>query len=707
MLLIDLGGDDVYRNHPGSAPFTAPGDPSVANLVSVHVDLAGDDTYTPQPVPGPAGEQVFSNGVGATGVGFSIDLAGDDFYRAEVLAGDQDTPGVGFASGWAQGAGFAGIGVLYDGEGDDQYALLGQSNETNAVRLFGQGFGGYGGLAAGGDVAGVGAGALVDRGLGTDSYETAASLRPGARYSAYADPNVPAWAGGIEDDVQAQAASWVTSLGLLSDDGAPDGGHDAFLLGTEQRRVSVADVPIPSAESKTFYPLWGQAATNSGTAILLAGEGDTSYRTVSRGEGTTLLAQRVQGVADPGVAVLLDTGGNDSYDATISNDEVANVAVDDTCGDCDPSFDLVAIRTMTQQFAQGWGAAGAGILDDRNGDDVYRSSSTSMLTAEALDSRTAPEAGVGLTVIGGPLTMGVQGIGYLGGLGALLDQTGTDRYEATLLAPVDASVRSTASGGPPSSVVAVSGSGQSVLAQGSASLGGNGVLLDGGGVGDEFSAAAASPVTTDPTDWGYDMSWLPNVQGAATTVYGGAGTGTLIALGSETRIVSSPTRPPVCLDQSTARGFETWADCSAPGVDHRIESVDGPVIGWGRAPGSSGTSPTVEFVDPTSTALRGDAPLRFTIRASGAQGVPVEDALAHAVLQYRRPSPSPLAGWSTLWHGTDMRTDDRGEASIEIPGTGAFAAALSGSWNYRVLIILDSAPGRRAAYAATGVQLAV
>ena len=88
-LVIDVGGDDVYRGK------TAFGRNSTCSIV---LDLDGDDVYL-----GEDGAQ----GSGIRGIGILWDVAGNDFYRA---------------GNFAQGAGIFGMGLLVDEVGRDHYS---------------------------------------------------------------------------------------------------------------------------------------------------------------------------------------------------------------------------------------------------------------------------------------------------------------------------------------------------------------------------------------------------------------------------------------------------------------------------------------------------------------------------------------------------------------------------------------------------------
>ena len=88
LLILDPGGDDVYRGRVASAG------PGACSLV---IDLGGDDVYL--------GEDR-TQGAGVRGAGLLLDMAGDDLYRAAACA---------------QGAAVFGVGLLVDVRGDDRY----------------------------------------------------------------------------------------------------------------------------------------------------------------------------------------------------------------------------------------------------------------------------------------------------------------------------------------------------------------------------------------------------------------------------------------------------------------------------------------------------------------------------------------------------------------------------------------------------------
>ncbi len=89
-IVIDLGGDDVYRGAIAAAVEAAEGN-------RVVIDLSGEDTYH---------AALLGLATGRLGVGLLVERSGNDVYD------------LGQGSG---GTGFAGVGILLDRSGDDRY----------------------------------------------------------------------------------------------------------------------------------------------------------------------------------------------------------------------------------------------------------------------------------------------------------------------------------------------------------------------------------------------------------------------------------------------------------------------------------------------------------------------------------------------------------------------------------------------------------
>jgi hypothetical protein len=185
-LLIDLGGNDFYREHAGTG----------RNSLSVVIDLSGDDTYE-------ASTDV-SLGAGVLGVGILADLNGNDHYLGTRLSQGVGLGGVGVlldsagrdeyrASQFGQAASLFGVGILHDASGDDRYE--GRSHTQ--------------GVAVGG-----GAAMLVD-GSGDDVF-----YAKGAIGSSYGTPGTyDCWCQGAGIGMRYLVSG---GLGLLYDGGGKD-----------------------------------------------------------------------------------------------------------------------------------------------------------------------------------------------------------------------------------------------------------------------------------------------------------------------------------------------------------------------------------------------------------------------------------------------------------------------------------------------------
>jgi hypothetical protein len=132
-LVIDLGGDDVYRGM-----IAASADMDHGNAVVI--DLSGNDNYHGSPL---------GLATGRLGVGLLIDQSGDDVYQLDMGSGGAGFAGLGIlfdakgndvymGSRLTQGAGIGGLGLLFDAAGNDRYTSHG----------FSLGFGGPQGVGA-------------------------------------------------------------------------------------------------------------------------------------------------------------------------------------------------------------------------------------------------------------------------------------------------------------------------------------------------------------------------------------------------------------------------------------------------------------------------------------------------------------------------------------------------------------------------------
>lgn len=196
-LLVDLGGDDLYRGEIG-----APSRPG--RSLSVALDLSGDDRYVA------TREDLPTQGAGILGTGILADRRGNDRYEAANRAQGFGLLGLGLlfdgeghdryrAAESAQGCGYLGIGLLLETEGDDDYYLYGS----------GQGDGEFGGI-----------GVLADR-KGNDHYKAeplSSVFDRGDYHSRYKinANNAQGFGGGRRGD-GSDGHSWAGGLGALLD----------------------------------------------------------------------------------------------------------------------------------------------------------------------------------------------------------------------------------------------------------------------------------------------------------------------------------------------------------------------------------------------------------------------------------------------------------------------------------------------------------
>lgn len=358
-LLLDLGGDDVYRVPTAAATFTRP--------VSIAIDLAGRDTYgyvekataedaigtrLPSDTAGRAGGRTSSRvgrqGSAVLGVALGYDYGvADDTYRSLAISQGAAVLGVAalFDEGGndtyesetlSQGAAGFGIGLLLDRAGDDRYRGY---NEM-------MGFGFTGGV-----------GALVDL-AGRDEY----FLNPG-------DPTLPKG-----DPLYASAqlpGKGNTSMGQgcgygRRSDTVPEG--IGFLGGFGLLRDGAGD-------DRYTASVFAQGCGFLGFGALLEGGGDDVYEGLWYVQGST---------AHLGVALFHDVAGNDQYN---------------------PTFPIAATSIgVGHDFS-------VSVHLDEAGDDKYRGPNLSLGSGHA--------NGLGVLVnVGGNDTFAAAGEFSLGGAGA-------------------------------------------------------------------------------------------------------------------------------------------------------------------------------------------------------------------------------------------------------------------------------------------------
>jgi hypothetical protein len=252
VLILDLGGNDLYLNNAGGTRAGMP--------IAIVVDWEGNDRYLSR--------ENFSQGAGLLGGGFLMDLSGSDIFDA--LDGAQGTgffgigmlyhgtgPGIFRGRRACQGTGQMGIGLLWNSGGDTVYSC---AEQGQALGFF------------------KGAGILIDEG-GNDYYQL----------------------GGLEPDFRDPAKSTV-SMGQGFGDGLrqeekKDGvsGGIGLLIDKSGNDTYTADY---FAQGASYY---------YGIGVLDDLSGDDRYNAGRYAQGAGIHSS---------VGVLLDRRGNDFYNTS-------------------------------------------------------------------------------------------------------------------------------------------------------------------------------------------------------------------------------------------------------------------------------------------------------------------------------------------------------------------------------------------------------
>jgi hypothetical protein len=675
-VLIDLGGNDVYRNSAGAAPFLKPGvAPGEQQNVSLNLDLSGNDVYSPD---GPTdGWQVsFAQGSGnLAGVGYLVDLLGNDLYE---VPGPSKTL-------WsqAQGTGVTGSGVLFDLGGDDKYRAV---SDPEGGTFVAQGFGG----------ANAGPAGLIDLGLGKDAY----SFTGG-----YSGPEQEAAFCPAEGETcTASTVLWGQAASLL---GASvlfdDGGEDAFLASLTGVSKSF---PAPSTSVRA------QGHSNVGTALLLEGYGNTSYKIESHGEGVVgpQAIGQSQAVGLTGLSVLEDLGGDDAYRLEASTTREEAIEVKDDC-ECRMAVAAAVQPSVPYMLGQG-SAVGAGpkttsLLSDHLGNDRYAAVGTSKLRVHLLDRLSQPEAPPNLAVVSAYPHMEAQGMTSLGNA-VLKDASGNDQYEIRSLSDVVGEATSDNAVGDPTitRITAVN-----FLAGQGANLG---ALFDLAGTRDSFRVERLA--IPDGS-----ISFIP---GAPLAIGDGVG-GVFAALGADPRIVASPAKPLMC----GTRGIRAWSPSCYGSPDGSPTEDDPDHQTWDSSPGwaSIGLAPQTGAPGPPALSFTADTPGSVTENSQDncggdqridwsdlptplspsslrtmqvgaklekpvtAGGGPIRDALVHFYLGRQvRLVGTPFQSWFSAWHVT-ARTDENGLAHAQLPTWGMSCFVDEQAW--AIGATYDGGPG--------------
>jgi hypothetical protein len=363
-ILIDLGGNDSYQGSVGATT-------ALELPVSIAIDLSGDDSYQC------SDERRITQGAGIFGAGILIDLSGNDTYQASRGAQGYGLFGLGLLADYdgndsytlgysGQGAGYFGIGLHLDAAGDDRFYIYGD----------GQGFGGTGGVGVLANVS------------GNDTYTAEPLAEKAGRPDYHSEMKIAVnQAQGCGAGMRADGShghAWAGGLGALID-----------LAGNDQ---------YESGNWSLGTGYW------FGTGILYDGGGDDTYRSVyfSQASGAHFC-----------IGALIDEAGNDRH---------------------------LLHETAGAGLAFGWDYAVA-LLIDKGGDDAYEARQTSIANAQIRSNAILIDIGGNDTYA---LAPGVEGMGsatflksyttpsyqygpyslYANSIALLLDIGGEDRYLA-------------------------------------------------------------------------------------------------------------------------------------------------------------------------------------------------------------------------------------------------------------------------------------
>lgn len=271
-LVIDVGGDDLYRGPVAAGSFHLP--------LSAVLDLRGNDRYL--------STVDRSQGCGVLGIGILIDLSGEDVYTAESTS---------------QGCGHFGVGVLWDRQGRDHY--LGKQEVQGSGRF--------------------GIGALLDD-EGDDQYRAAQMAQAyawvqGVGMLSDLEGQDEYFAGGVQPHAPLLPDRFRSlSQGCAFGERFAHGGGLALLVDAQGSDHYIADIfgqglgygpalgLLVDFNGHDTYTLtqYGQGSgMHSGIGALVDLAGDDSYLAahgVSQGTGD-----------DHAVGCLVDLGGNDRY----------------------------------------------------------------------------------------------------------------------------------------------------------------------------------------------------------------------------------------------------------------------------------------------------------------------------------------------------------------------------------------------------------
>jgi hypothetical protein len=646
-LLVDLGGDDVYTGSAGGAnaarcaPPSDPNNPSCT--VSVVLDVEGDDLYQPDPVTAAPFNHLVAFGSGMQGVGMLIDADGNDRYLAHVPADRQQSLDDSFVFGSAQ----MGFGLLSDFGGDDAYELTGTSRTLGETYSHGSAL--------------TGMGALLDFG-GKNVYRNQMSGFQSSESNG---------APSADELLNGQGVGFFGG-GLL---------YDAS--GQADLETSI-DVTAGTQWALGLVNPVAQGVAVGGGAAVITGSGATTYRTIARRHASFQgaadqpvrlpgeAAATGQAISALGSSFLDDAGGDDVYDVTSSESQVAIiqgsgnvVGTIDTDGrlqeDGFPTYGVVA-HVSAQGLASGILVPESGsLLADHGGNDSYLARGTLHLsvTAESSDGDAAAvEIGTRFPEVA---TFG-QGFGSDEAPGVLFDSGGDDFYDLSGISTTSADAIAPLGEGSSSAM----GTFSNVYGQGSTLFDPVvGALLDTGGR-DTYHATSINRTATSPDPRSArDLTRVLAAQGGAGGIFAD------LDSGIADEFVAVP-------ELGMSFGFrgegDVWVDDSAQ------------IPGIGIAPMQPGKAPPTLELDPANPAIATHDVVPFSARLMDSAG-PIPDAEVTFELQYKSFFGVPQL---EVWHShtlTSHGITDANGASTGYLDLGQFAEEWPGTSEMTLRIV--------------------
>jgi hypothetical protein len=322
-LVIDLGGDDLYRGLIAASTDADHGN-------AVVIDLGGNDTYTGSPL---------GLATGRLGVGLLIDHTGDDVYQLAAGSGGAGFGGLGIlfdaggndvymGSRLTQGAAIGGLGLLFDATGNDRYTSHG----------FSVGFGGPQGVGAVIDLQGEDQYHCGNKFPSAYNAEDAPTAKPGDALFQYDCFGLGAGSGKriLTKRADMQAYNLAGGWGLFLD----IAGNDRY-------------------QSANFSQGHGYFF---GTGLFLDLDGNDEYVAARYGHGSS---------AHHGVGLFTDRQGTDRYGSTgpfynggVAWDHGVSMLID--AGNGADRYDLSSTTGLGKADYSGWG-----LFIEEGGDDQY------------------------------------------------------------------------------------------------------------------------------------------------------------------------------------------------------------------------------------------------------------------------------------------------------------------------------------------------